>query len=439
MPKITDLISFEGTLSNSDVFPVVNSSITKKIPMSAMRANVLIPGSVSSAMLQVDSVTSTKISNSSVTETKIADGAVTNAKLSNGSVNAVKIADLSITGGKIVNSSITDTQLAANAVTTTKISDLNVTTAKIADQAVTTQKMAALQAGRIILGNASNSPTATLISGDASLSSSGVLTVNNISDGAVTTAKISDLAVTAAKIANANITESKIANSNVTDDKLSSTGVSSGTYGSVSSGTVVIPQFTVNTKGRITSAGSTSFPGNRVVQRVIYNLYHDSNSFLSITQNLPGTSSPTNQATWGGVLHRNCILTTSEVDIFGNRLLPFTPIVAGSKVHFASNFHVSSFANRNILMSVRFKINGSEVKKNPISAADTWFDRLLYFDHWYPNSSNTPLTFTLEARADTTYNYTGRFHYTLRWNGDWSYQYGGGHYVAPEVIITEWV
>ena len=61
MPKITELISFEGSLSNSDVFPVVNSSVTKKIPMSALRANVLTSGSVSSTMLQVDSVTTTKI------------------------------------------------------------------------------------------------------------------------------------------------------------------------------------------------------------------------------------------------------------------------------------------------------------------------------------------------------------------------------------------
>jgi hypothetical protein len=42
MPKISDLTPFQGTLSDTDVFPVVNSSVTKKIPLSALRTNVLV-------------------------------------------------------------------------------------------------------------------------------------------------------------------------------------------------------------------------------------------------------------------------------------------------------------------------------------------------------------------------------------------------------------
>ena len=162
MPKISELISFEGTLSNSDVFPVVNSSVTKKMPMSALRANVLTSGSLSSSMLQVDSVTTTKIANGNVTEAKLADGSVTNAKIANASVNNNKVADLTITGGKLVNGTITDAQLAAGSVTVDKIVDLNVTTNKIANGAITVAKLdpnAVFPPGTRVLFQQTSAPT----------------------------------------------------------------------------------------------------------------------------------------------------------------------------------------------------------------------------------------------------------------------------------------
>lgn len=165
MPKITDLISFEGTLSNSDVFPVVNSSVTKKIPMSAVRANVLTSGSVSSTMLQVDSVTTTRLANASVTEPKIADGAVVNAKLGNGAVNAIKIADNTITTAKYVNASVTEDKIAADAVTTSKLLDLSVSTNKLAALAVSTEKLADSSVTTAKLAN--NSVTVAKLASDA--------------------------------------------------------------------------------------------------------------------------------------------------------------------------------------------------------------------------------------------------------------------------------
>lgn len=162
MPKISELISFEGTLSNSDVFPVVNSSVTKKMPMSALRANVLTSGSLSSSMLQVDSVTTTKIANGNVTEAKLADGSVTNAKIANASVNNNKVADLTITGGKLVNGTITDAQLAAGSVTVDKIADLSVITNKIANGAITVAKLdpnAVFPPGTRVLFQQTSAPT----------------------------------------------------------------------------------------------------------------------------------------------------------------------------------------------------------------------------------------------------------------------------------------
>jgi len=76
MPKITDLQSFSGTLSSTDVFPVVNSSVTKKIAISELRGNILSSGSVSSQQLSNSSVTTDKIAARTITGAKIALGTI---------------------------------------------------------------------------------------------------------------------------------------------------------------------------------------------------------------------------------------------------------------------------------------------------------------------------------------------------------------------------
>jgi len=71
MPKITDLTSFEGTLSDTDVFPVVNSSITKKIPPSALRSNVLFGAAIPGSAIADQGITTTKIADAAVTVVKM--------------------------------------------------------------------------------------------------------------------------------------------------------------------------------------------------------------------------------------------------------------------------------------------------------------------------------------------------------------------------------
>ena len=81
MPKITDLTNFEGTLNNSDVFPVVNSAITKKIPLTALRSNILAAGTIPGSALADAAVTTAKINDAAVTTAKINDAAITQAKV----------------------------------------------------------------------------------------------------------------------------------------------------------------------------------------------------------------------------------------------------------------------------------------------------------------------------------------------------------------------
>ena len=81
MPKITDLQSFAGTLSSTDVLPVVNSSVTKKIAISELRGNILSSGSVSSQQLAASSVITDKIATRTITGAKIALGTVLSENL----------------------------------------------------------------------------------------------------------------------------------------------------------------------------------------------------------------------------------------------------------------------------------------------------------------------------------------------------------------------
>jgi hypothetical protein len=66
--------------------------------------------------------------------------------------------------------------------------------------AIAHTKLANITAGRVLLGNASNAPTATELTGDVTVSSTGV---TSIAANAVVTADIADANVTAAKLSGA--------------------------------------------------------------------------------------------------------------------------------------------------------------------------------------------------------------------------------------------
>ena len=86
-------------------------------------------------------------------------------------------------------------------------------------------KLATIAAGQVLLGNASNVPTPTTISGDATLSNLGVVVIAN---NAVTSAKLANANVTTAKIADGAITTDKLANANVTTAKIADGAITTG-------------------------------------------------------------------------------------------------------------------------------------------------------------------------------------------------------------------
>ena len=113
----------------------------------------------------------------------------------------------------------------------------NVSTADLADDAVTPAKASfiddtlAATDTHIMVADGTDFDNVA-VSGDATLSNTGVLTIGNdkvvtakILDANVTTAKIADANVTTAKILDANVTTAKLADSNITSGKLASDSV----------------------------------------------------------------------------------------------------------------------------------------------------------------------------------------------------------------------
>ena len=270
-------------LSNADLIIVDDGANGTERKATFTRVKKLIYSGLSSDLTASDSGAVT-----------VANGAITTAKIGADAVDGTKIADDSIDSEHIVDGSVDTAHIADSNVTTAKIADSNVTTAKINDSAVTNAKLAGsiadsklntistagkvdigaleidgatdigadlVDADLLIVDDGANGTERkstftrvkkyinSAISGDATVSDSGVLTIANdaveqsmiaddavgadqlasnsvvtasIVDDNVTTAKIADLNVTTGKIANNAVTAGKIANNTITSSQVDS-------------------------------------------------------------------------------------------------------------------------------------------------------------------------------------------------------------------------
>ncbi|ADP00137.1 hypothetical protein CYIG_00064 [Cyanophage NATL1A-7] len=239
---------YETTLTVAD--PTADHTIT----LPNITGTVVTTGdtaTVSALMLAENSVDSSELVDGSIDTSHISSGAVTTAKLAADVVTGAKIADDAIDSEHYTDGSIDTAHIADAQVTTAKLADSSVTTAKIVDgtivnadistgAAIAHSKLSTMSAGNVLIGNSSNVPNSTTISGDVTITSSGVVTIGN---EAVGTAKIAADAITGAKIANdaidsehyvngsidsAHIGDDQIISAKIADDAVDSEHLAAG-------------------------------------------------------------------------------------------------------------------------------------------------------------------------------------------------------------------
>lgn len=137
----------------------------------------IVDGSIGTSKLAVGAVSTDRIQAGAVTADRIQAGAVDNTALAN---NAV-------TSSKILNETIVNEDISSTAgITYGKLNLSNgIVNADVNTAAgIAHNKLANLTSGQVLLGNASNVPTATALSGAVTVNSSGVTTLGSAVVGA---------------------------------------------------------------------------------------------------------------------------------------------------------------------------------------------------------------------------------------------------------------
>jgi hypothetical protein len=269
---------------NASGAPSYSQVVNADIASNAVTTDKILDGEVKTADIADANVTAIKLTAGAGTAGRVgvsdALGAITYGNIPAGSItgNNLTSTDLTVLGGtgatltavtlNIANDAVTNAKMADNAIGTLELQDNAVTTSKISDANVTLVKLGTsgvadaskiystdgagvpilipistfatnnLLDGHIFIGDAANVAVGRLMSGDATISNTGVLT---ISDNAITTNKIANLNVTNAKLSSDAVTTDKIldgevktadiADANVTATKLTAGAGTAGRVG----------------------------------------------------------------------------------------------------------------------------------------------------------------------------------------------------------------
>ena len=171
----------------------------------------IINGSISTNKLAAGAVTSAKIANGTIVDDDVSSSAaIALSKLATGALPTdITIASANIVNGTIVDADINSsaaidkTKIAGTAITAADvgtvtglmIADGTIVNADINSSAsIAHSKLASMTAGQVLLGNSSNVPTSTALSGDITVDSSGVAA---ISSGVIVNADINSSAAIA--------------------------------------------------------------------------------------------------------------------------------------------------------------------------------------------------------------------------------------------------
>jgi len=219
-PAIVDnsTIEIDGTIRVKDkgvtMDKITDVTSGYLIVGSAGNRPVAVPLSGDIAITAAGVVT---INNTVIGTTKIVDGAVTKDKLTDLTRGSILIGNSSNRpielaaggsaklligdGSDLISVTLSgDATISAAGVLT--IANNAITTVKILDENVTLAKLEALNSGYLIVGNGSNRPAKVLMSGDATMSATGAVTIGSEK---ITADKLAPGAITAAKLAKSDL------------------------------------------------------------------------------------------------------------------------------------------------------------------------------------------------------------------------------------------
>lgn len=223
----TGSFKFEGSSDNEyeTAIDVVDPTADRTITLPDASGTVALSGSIANADIA---------SNAAIAYSKL-------ATLSSGNIvlgNSSNVATSTAITGDVTISNTGVTSIASGAIVN---ADIN------ASAGIDYSKLATLTAGNVVLGNASNVATSTAISGDISISDSGV---TSIAGGVIVNADIN---------ASAAIADTKL-DTISTAGKVSGSAITSGTIGGSTA---------INTTGTITTTGQTTL---KEIKETVYTL-----------------------------------------------------------------------------------------------------------------------------------------------------------------------
>ena len=134
-------------------------------------------GTVTTGVWNGTAIASSYIAADAITGAKIADDAIDSEHYTDGSIDNAHIADNAIDSEHYADGSIDNAHIADDAIDSEHYAAGSIDTAHIADDQITLAKMAGLATTKFILGDGSGNPAAVSMSGDATMSNAGAVTV----------------------------------------------------------------------------------------------------------------------------------------------------------------------------------------------------------------------------------------------------------------------